>query len=372
MSNADRSWLMAGPNFRPEEVRRSEKPWNSDVFLLSQLLGHLQGRTTLSLYFHFCGELLRVHLSRSAELSPTPEQLSLAVANGAVLEDKSLDSQIAMEFAVGLLGKMAKLNGIIPAAAPSPANKQTSKFLNEFYQAWDLLSAVEKVDAVVERADAVLDQAAADLRMSVDRAKAIRDAANCLSTMASGNGDFRHRFMELPSRNSQPAARSIIPVRSNDPFDNEVIKQFADQIEALRGSSILSEGVNAYVKFLWDSVGCPVFTDIKKDGAAAAAFQKLLLKLNIFDKDIRFGSYDCKGSASRTEWREVLDLRDRRPFEQWPVPFEDRKSVRPWLGIKPTFGPETVVHSPGLFGFRFIMVMTYVVLKAEGATSRES
>lgn len=52
------------------------------------------------------------------------------------------------------------------------------------------------------------------------------------------------------------------------------------------------------------------------------------------------------------------------------MPFQNRKSVRPWLGIKPTFGPETAVQSPGLFGFRFMMVMTYIVLKADGATSR--
>jgi hypothetical protein len=379
LSKADRSWLMAGLNFRPKEVRRTEKPWNSDVFLLAQFLGHLDGRTTVSRYFHFCGELLRIYLSRSAELSPTPEQFSLAVGNGSDPENKRSDSQTAMEFAVSLLGIQARLSGIIPAVAPSPANKQTSKFLTEIYEAWNLLSAVEKVDAElekvdaeVERADAVLDQAAADLRMNVNRAKAIKDAAKDLSTMASGNGGFRHLFMELPSRNSHPATRSIIPVRPNDPFDNKVIKQYADRIEALRGSSILAEGVNAYVEFLWDSVGCPVFTDLKKDGATAAAFLKLLRKLDICVKDIRFGSYDCKGSASRTEWRRVLDLGKRRHFERWRAPYQDLESVQPWLGIKPTFGSGTSVQRPGLFGFRFIMVMTYIVLKADGATSRES
>lgn len=371
MSKADRSWLMAGLNFRPEEVRRTEKPWNSDVFLMGQLLGHLDGSTTVSRYFHFCGELLRIYLSRSTELSPTPEQLNLAVGNGSDPENKSSDSQSAMEFAVSLLGIKARLSGITLAVAPSPANKQTSKFLTEIYEAWDLLSAVEKVDAVLERADAVRDQAATDLRMSVNRAKAIRDAAHDLSIMMSGNGGFRHRFMELPSRNSHPATRSIIPVRPNDPFDNEVIKQFADRIEALRGSRILAEGVNGYVEFLWDSEGCPVFTDLKEDAAAADAFLKLLHKLDICDKDIRFGSYDCKGSASRTEWRRVLELGNRRPFERWQVPFQNRKFVRPWLGIKPTFGPETAVQSPGLFGFRFIMVMSHIVLKADSVTSRE-
>jgi len=369
MSEADRIWLIAGQNFRPQEIRRTDKPWNSDVFLMGQLLGHLDGLTTVSRYFCFCGELLRIYLSRSAELSPTREQLSLGVGNGSDSENKSFDSQSAMEFAVSLLGKMSRLSGIIPAVAPSPANKQTSKFATEIFETWDLLSAVEKVDAVVERADAVLDQAAADLRMSVNRAKAIRDAANYLSTMRSGNGDFRHRFMELPSRNSHPAMRSIIPVRPNDPFDNKIIKQFADRIEALRGRRILAEGLSAYVNSLWDSEGCPVFTDLKDDGSAAAAFLNLLYKLDIFDKDIRLGSYDCKGSASRAEWRKMLELKDRRHFERWQVPFQNRKSVRPWLGIKPTFGSGTPVQSPGLFGFRFLMVMSYIVLRANRVIS---
>jgi hypothetical protein len=372
MSKADRSWLMAGLNFRPEEVRRTDQPWNSDVFLLGQFLGHLDGRTTVSRYFHFCGELLRIYLSRSTYLSPTGEQLRLAIGKDPNSQSKICDSQFAMEFAVSLLGNMAKASGIVPAAGPSQENTETSKFLTEILQAWDLLSLVEVVDEEVKMATATINQATADLGMNVNRANAIIDAANCLSAMRSRNGDFRHRFMELPARKSHPATRSIIPVRPNDPFDLDVMRQFADRIEALRGSSILAEGVNAYVEFLWDSERCPVFADPHKNGRAAAAFLKLLYKLDIYDKEIRYGSFDCRGSASRAQWREKLGLRDRRPFERWPVPFEDCKSVRPWLGIKPTFGPETVVHSPGLFGFRFIMVMTNFVLKADGATSRES
>jgi hypothetical protein len=149
MSKADRGWLIAGLNFRPEEVRRTEKPWNSDVFLVGQFLGHLHGRTTVFRYCHFCGELLRVYLSRSAELSPTREQLSLAVGNGSDPENKSFDSQSAMEFAVSLLGNMARLSGIIPAVARSPANIQTSSFRTEILEAWDLLSAIECSDKVV-------------------------------------------------------------------------------------------------------------------------------------------------------------------------------------------------------------------------------
>jgi hypothetical protein len=372
MSDADRNWIIAGQNFRPDEVRRTEKPWNSDVFLVGQFLGHLEGRTTLSRYFHFCGELLRVYLSRSAELSPTREQLSLAVGNASAPENKSLDCQTAMEIAVSQLGNMAKASGIIPAAGSSPANKRTASFLTEILEAWDLLSVAEVVDAEVEKADAAINRAAAVLGMDVDRAKAIRDAAQYLSTMRSGNGDFRHRFMELAARNSHPATRSIIPVRLNDPFDTEVIKQFASRIEAHRGRRFLAEGINAYVVCLWDSEGCPVFTDIKKYGDAAVAFLNLLRKLDIHDKDIRYGSYDRKGSASRDEWRTELGLRNRRPFERWRVPHQDRNATQPWLGIKPTFGLGTSVQSPGLFGFRFLMVMAYIVLKADSVTRRKA
>ncbi len=372
MSEADRRWLMAGKNFRPPEIRRTDQPWNSDVFLMGQFLGHLDGRTSLSGYCHFCGELLRIYLSRSTCLSPTGEQLWLAVRKGPNSQSKLCNSQFAMEFAVSLLGDMAKASGIIPVADSLPANKQTPSFSTEILEAWDLLSLVEVVDEKAEKAAATINQAAADLRMNVNRAKAIRDAANCLSAMTSGNGQFRHRFMELPARNSHPATRSIIPVRPNDPFDLNIMRQFAGRIEGLRGGGIVAEGVNAYVEFLWDSVGCPVFKDVRKDGAAAAAFLELLRTLDFYDKDIRYGSFDRRGSESRAQWREELGLRDRRPFERWQVPFHDRAFTQPWLGIKPTFGPETVVQSLGLFGFRFVMVMTYIVLKADGATSRDS
>ncbi len=49
-----------------------------------------------------------------------------------------------------------------------------------------------------------------------------------------------------------------------------------------------------------------------------------------------------------------------------------RTGVRPWLGIKPTFGPGTSVQSAGLFGFRYIMVMSYIVLKADSVAMCEA
>jgi hypothetical protein len=127
------------------------------------------------------------------------------------------------------------------------------------------------------------------------------------------------------------------------------------------------QGLDSYVNFLWDSKGCPVFADPGENGSAAAGFLNLLYELDIADKNIRLGSFDCKGSVSRYEWRKVLGLRARREFERWEVPFDEGSSVRPWLGIKPTFRSEEPFQSPGLFGFRFLMVMSLIVLRAETA-----
>lgn len=186
--------------------------------------------------------------------------------------------------------------------------------------------------------------------------------------------DREFSLIEAQSVHGDCAAviRSIIPVRPNDPFVDEIIKQFAPRIQAHRGRRLLEIGINAYVEFLWDSKGCPVFLDPEEDGDAATAFLNFLDKLDIADKYIRFGSFDCKGSASQAEWKTILGLRRRRSFEPWDVPFKDGTSMRPWLGIKPTFAVETPLQSPSLFGFRFLMVMTYIVLQADRITQCQS
>lgn len=362
MSANDRDWLIAGQNFRPNEIRRTNEPWNSDVFLMGQFLGHLQGQTTMSRYFCYCGELLRVYLSRSVELSPSPEQLRLAVGNGSDLGDEHCGAQSALKFAISLLGNVA--SRIIPAVRPSPANKKTSTFLNTILDAWDLLS-------VIETRERRVDEVAADLGISLAQAQSIQRDANYLSTLRSRNGEFRHRCIEFISRDSLSKIRSIIPIRPNNPIDIDILRLFAPQIEVLskRPSKreLLTQGINSYVTLLWDSLGCPVFAHPGKNASAALAFLNLLYELNIADKNIRFGSFDCKGSGSRHEWRTVLGIRDRRKIEPWEVPFNKGSSVRPWLGIKPTFGSETPLQSPGLFGFRFLMVMSFIVLREETA-----
>lgn len=199
--------------------------------------------------------------------------------------------------------------------------------------AWDLLS-------LVEWSNAPIDKAAADARMDVNRAKAVVEAASYVRSLTCGNGEFRHRVVELTPRNPHQTPRSIIPVRANWGSEKEIVSRFAPRFEALRGSRLLRKGLNSFVEFFWNSENCPVFADPIANGDSAKAFLDLLYECEIPDKEIRYGSFDCEGSASWTQWKVALGVRRRRHFESWNVPHDDGKSVRPWLGIKPTFASE--------------------------------
>ena len=359
LSETDRTWLMSGRNFVPEDIRRTEQPWNSDYFLMAQILGHLSPSTGQPRYFHFAGELRRVYMARSADLSPTAEQLRLAMGMRSDSENGKCNPRSAMEFAINLLGGFAKSNHVKLAAKPLPATKQ-NEFCERLLSAWDFLSAVETSDNPV-------DGVAADLGIGLSLATPLQAAASKLSEMRSGNGSYRHRFVELNPANSQIAKRSIIPIRPTSPYDFELVRRLAPRIYCLssreKTRDLLIGGINAYVEFAWSSEGCPVFLDPGLHGTQAMAFRNLLLEVDLFQKDIRFGSYDCKGSDSRGKWRKTLELSPRFSFEPWDVPGGKDNETQPWLGIKPTFNfGSPIGGSPGLFGFRFLMVMSYIVL----------
>jgi hypothetical protein len=175
--------------------------------------------------------------------------------------------------------------------------------------------------------------------------------------------------MDINPGSSGIAKRSIIPIRPTNPYDFEIIRRLAPRIHALsvrpQMRDLLMRGIKAYVEYVWSSEGCPVFLDPEEDGDQAMAFRNLLSALGIFQKDIRFGSYDCKGSDSRRRWREELKMSPRLSFEPWKVPGGNDCDTRSWIGIKPTFPFNSpTVDSPGLFGFRFLMVMSFIMLSS--------
>jgi hypothetical protein len=356
LQREDAEWLLNGDNSRPEQLRRRTQPWGGDVFLAGQLLGHLHPVTTMSRYFHFAGELSRIYLQRSPWLQPAASMLSAAMGCDPGVPQP--DATAAMQFAIELLGKKAHSDPRSWIRKVEPQSAQESCFYNNLLDIWQFLRYVQTPGGPVQ-------DACEFFAWKPERADAVVRVADQLCSMRTGNGSFRHRFMTSTSESGEPF-RTLEPAWPHDPKERGVFRHYASRIEELAKEdwtrTVLMQGFDAYVNTVWMSSNFAVFHDPSGDQDKAAGFLGLLDILPMLRKDIRFISFDEERSQSRREWRRVLHLSRKTKFERRRPPYGDPKSTQPWIGIEPTFGSNS--SGEGLFGFRCLVVMSFIALLA--------
>jgi hypothetical protein len=358
LQEEDAEWLLAGADSHPEELRRRTQPWGGDVFLVGQLLGHLHPATTMSRYFHFAAELLRIYLQRSRWMQPTASMLSAAM--GCDSGVRQPDACSAMQFAVELLGKKAQSDPRSRTNNIQSHGRQESIFHKDLLETREFLRYMQMPDGPLEDAREFFG-------WKPERAEAVVSVADRLRSMQTGNGSFRHRFRTTRS-DSAESLRTLEPNWPNDPIDREIFELYASRMEEVANEEttreIVMEGLDAYANAVWASSNCAVFHDSDKDGKKAVAFLRLLDYLRIRRKDIRFVSFDKERSQSRSDWRRVLDLGFKTKIERRRPPYGDLESTQSWIGIEPAFGSNSQTGE-GLFGFRCLMIMSFIVLSAQ-------
>lgn len=353
----DAEWLLTGANSRPEELRRRTQPRGADLFLAGQLLGHLHPATTMR-HSHFAGKLLRIYLQRSRWMQPAAPMLSAAMGYDPGVPQ--LDTSSAMQFAIELLGKKARSDPRSRTNNLQSQGPQASPFYGELLKTREFLRYVQTPDGPVE-------EACEFFGWGLERANVVVRVAGRLHSMRTRNGSFRNRFRTINSQSGKPL-RTLEPAWPNDPMDREIFERLAAQIEELSQGdetrAALMKGIDAYVNALRKPNSSAVFHDPSEDGDKAAAFLRLLDILQVLGKDIRFLSFDKKRSQSRREWKRVLHLGRKTKFERrWP-PYGDPESTQPWIGIEPKFG-SSLQTGEGLFGFRCLLVMSFLALSAQ-------
>ncbi len=353
----DIDWLIAGANSRPDELRRRSQAWGGDVALVSQLLGHLHPATTMIRYFHFSAELLRIYLERSPWLRPSP--VALAAAMGRKPEAQQPEESSAMRYAIALLGKKAQSDVPRPNQAKHSKLPMASPFSQRLEQVLSFLRYMQTPEGPIEAATEFFG-------WDENRAKSVVRVAAQLSTMLTGNGAFRHRF-RMSDAESGECVRSIEPTWPADPTELQLFRKYAVRIEILtRGKEsrqALMRGLEAYVNNVWHSSHFPVFRDPDADGNQAVAFHCMLKSLKIRRKDIRFGSYDTKGSPSRSKWKDVLRL-DRVKFLRREAPGGGPNATQPWISIEPILGSDAQTKI-GSFGFRCLLTLSFIAISAQ-------
>jgi integrase len=355
LQKEDSDWLLTGTNSCPDELRRRTQPWGGDVFLTSQLLGHLSPSTTMSRYFHFAAELLRIYLQRSPWLRVVPKMLTAVM--GLRPDTQQPDESSAMRFAIALVGKSVKADPRHVIRTKTSANKsQDSPFVRRLMETRQFLRFVQTPDGPVREAESFFG-------WESSRTLSVIRAAKSLSAMLTGNGSFRHRFRIIKSK-AGVCRQSIEPKWPNDPVSREILYLYAPRIEKLASRpetrQVLIQGLKAYADFVWRSNNCAVFRDPTRDAEHAIAFLRMLDGLEIMRKDIRFASFDRKGSDSRRTWRHTLGL-GKTKFERRNPPYCSSDSTRPWLSIEPILSSGSE-NGQGLFGLRCLLILSLIAL----------
>ena len=300
LGEAEIAWSSSAEAFGPMRTLRDRRPSRSNVFLVGRFLGHLHPSTTMSRYFHFSADLLRLHLDRSKVMRPDPELLCRVCAAapnqapGTPLPDGQLGAALTL-----LLQEAEQDRSEAPRGALRTSTRATASDNSLWIKrSLDLLRLVETPDGLIE-------YAATTVGVNLNEARAIVKAAEDLSALKTGNGAWRHRSRNVTPDLNTPDTniRSIVPARACLPNDLAVISRFAARMQALhsdaRTRTLLKLGVEAYVNSVWSSESYPVFHDPSRDGMSARGFLDLLRNLGIRLEKIRFRSFD---PHERSRW----------------------------------------------------------------------
>jgi len=218
-----------------------------------------------------------------------------------------------------------------------------------------------------------LDQVAPRFGFDLDVAKGIRERARAVATSQTGNGVSRHRLQEFEPDLGQAGeeAQCVLPRCPSKDFDLQVLHQIGVSIRDLSSepqrSGLLQPGLDAYAHGVWSSRSYPVFSH-DRTRQAARSFVNLLNALEIPLKAVRFISFDPRlHSEWPNKWREALGFSEKIKIEKRSEIFFGREDTRSWLEIRPTFSVsgEDEDDGVGIFGFRYAMVMAFILFGSE-------
>jgi hypothetical protein len=198
------------------------------------------------------------------------------------------------------------------------------------------------------------------------------ERAQYLFSLPSGVGD-RHRMQiyHPGSRSSDPARRLVCPASPEGPEDKDVVESLAQTLSSAardqRTGTIVAGGLESYAHSVWYSRGIAVFRDPDKP-ERACDFVKMLEAIGIERGDILwycFKSDPAERSKFLPRWKEMFEINWRNSPK--PINPPNRKSNAPekWFGIAPRLDryiAKIQSKSPGIFGFRFLMLMGFIVL----------
>jgi len=345
-------WLRQGL-LKRASIYGHDRPTRKHTYQLAQLLGHGSPATFMQSYQHFSDFLLAVCLERSELMCPKTELVALASGRSARTLERWGSGTRPMAVPLALwkkrITKLPKQTLLDEVTPEQDWVWPAYKFLREV----DLRKRTDEEIYELTRLDSITGQR-------------FRQRAQYLYDLPSGVGD-RHR-MEIyypDSLGENPARRLVCPARPEGSDDKKVVEHFARVLANTEDDrrAVVESGLDSYIHNVWHSRGIAIFKDPDKP-EAASAFVEMLLALGIQRKDIRwycFKSDAAERSKFLPKWKKVFGL--KHSVERIAPPNKDSSAHEKWFGVAPRLDgyiTKRRSNSPGIFGFRFVMLMGFV------------
>lgn len=352
-------WLLEGSAFR-KKIYRHDRPTRKHAYLLAQQLGHGSPSTSMEHYVHLLDWLLAVCLGRSKLMHPKNEFVALATGRPRTTIQRWGSNEQSMAVPLKLWTKRTSKQRSVKKTKP-PQDQSAPGRRNWVWSGFDYLRAADK-------GDLSLDEICKEFQMDEAIGRRLLGRARYLRDLSSGNGADRHRMEMYTPDLRNPKQRRVLacPSGAEDPVDKQVVERFSGILERLTHNqpSLVESALYSYVHRVWRSRGLVVFHS-PAEANDVRAYVEFLTELGIARKDIRWFSFSkVKRSKYLAEWKRILGLNRHNRIERLRPPNSKADAAEAWLGIALCLNEYIEAKnskSPGAFGFRFLMLMAFIV-----------
>ncbi len=372
---ATTDWLKTARDFRTKLYEHGHVT-RKHGFAVAALLGHSSPQVSLEHYIHCLDWILPAYLAGTPTLAPSQRQLVLASGHSSSTAYSWLQRG----------GPAYLVQQLYPSLAPPAMRAVTrelkpdaSAAIDRIQAAWDFLYLHQTTGTPVGQLQADFEFTIAELEGMLARACQLRD-------LRSGRRRGpRHRMIVWLSNRGlshQPLSderRLCCPIKSHLQADQNVMNVLAPKLAVfLKQQPELGEKIiGEYVRSIWLEENFRIFEhpNAPEDTQEYLAF---LDQLGIRRDQTRFVSFDkSQRSRWRSLWREALHLSPRYPIQVWNYPNARQRASAKWIGIEPQFQNsdserKIMNNETGSSGFRFLLVMTDILLHGQKAAAQSS
>jgi integrase len=351
------SWLKKSRDFCTEIYDVLPATTRMHAYLVAQMMGHSHPSITLQYYVHGMDWLLDTYLRSAPALQPNTRTVVLASG----LRERTAFRRAAQGTAV-LPAQVLRQRWPELATVTRVASEELAFWP---WKAWDILfrhiGLSESLPPLARDYGLLLDQA-------IGYCHRATHLYQMRARLRRKRGPRGWQHVMLPAW-TEPGSKSKVrvacPKRPHLATDKKVVTIFAPALaRVLEGKPDLLPLLRYYAENIWQHHNQLFFRNPDQP-SDAIAYLELLEGMGIKRSQHRFFVFHKLQHCKQLEqWKVALRLPKNVAIHRLPPPNVNSRSYDSWIGIEPSLSNSTPArgnNSTGTHGFRFLMLMAYIV-----------